>query len=305
MHWVRLGKIFAPSGHEPWMRSHAAVPFAERVEGNNYAVYVSGRDAEGRSCTGILHVELEPTQRVIRVEPDALLLPGAPGTFDDAGAMLSWIVQSGGDRYFYYVGWNRGQNVPFRNAVGLAIQKRGERVLKWGGFTGHTSVLDPGPHDPSFTASCCVLVESDVWRMWYVSGLGWTREDGRMEPRYHLKYAESRDGIHWQRDGVVAIDFRHPSERAISRPCVVRDADTYRMWYSYRGERYAIGYAESADGLTWTRKDDVLGLSPSGVDWESDMVEYPHVFDHDGRRYMLYNGNGYGKSGLGLAVLRA
>ena len=33
------------------------------------------------------------------------------------------------------------------------------------------------------------------------------------------------------------------------------------------------------------------------------MVEYPYVFDWQGRRYMLYNGNGYGLTGVGLAVL--
>ena len=31
------------------------------------------------------------------------------------------------------------------------------------------------------------------------------------------------------------------------------------------------------------------------------MVEYPAVFDHGSRRYMLYNGNGYGASGIGYA----
>ncbi len=33
------------------------------------------------------------------------------------------------------------------------------------------------------------------------------------------------------------------------------------------------------------------------------MIEYAHVFDHAGTRYMLYNGNGYGKTGVGLATL--
>jgi hypothetical protein len=32
------------------------------------------------------------------------------------------------------------------------------------------------------------------------------------------------------------------------------------------------------------------------------MVEYPWIFDWQGRRYMLYNGNDYGRTGLGLAV---
>ena len=33
------------------------------------------------------------------------------------------------------------------------------------------------------------------------------------------------------------------------------------------------------------------------------MIEYPFVFDHKGQRFMLYNGNGYGKTGFGMAVL--
>jgi hypothetical protein len=33
------------------------------------------------------------------------------------------------------------------------------------------------------------------------------------------------------------------------------------------------------------------------------MIEYPFVFDHKGQRYMLYNGNDYGKTGFGLAIL--
>jgi len=34
------------------------------------------------------------------------------------------------------------------------------------------------------------------------------------------------------------------------------------------------------------------------------MVEYPFVFRHNDQIYMLYNGNGYGKTGFGLAVHR-
>ena len=33
------------------------------------------------------------------------------------------------------------------------------------------------------------------------------------------------------------------------------------------------------------------------------MICYPNVFDYNGNRYMLYNGNAYGKSGFGLAIL--
>jgi hypothetical protein len=77
------------------------------------------------------------------------------------------------------------------------------------------------------------------------------------------------------------------------------------MWYASRGAAYRIGYAESADGLQWERKDGEAGLSVSAEGWDSEMIAYPCVFDHRGRRYMMYNGNGYGRTGIGLAVLDA
>jgi hypothetical protein len=75
------------------------------------------------------------------------------------------------------------------------------------------------------------------------------------------------------------------------------------MWYSCRGKSYRIGYAESEDGRQWQRLDALAGIDVSPSGWDSEMIEYPFVFDHNGQRYMLYNGNGYGKTGFGLAEL--
>jgi hypothetical protein len=77
-----------------------------------------------------------------------------------------------------------------------------------------------------------VLCDEGRWRMWYVSNLGW-RPQPAGPPQYvvHVKYAESADGIVWDRDGHVCIDFASPDEYAISRPCVLKDANLYRMWY--------------------------------------------------------------------------
>jgi hypothetical protein len=33
------------------------------------------------------------------------------------------------------------------------------------------------------------------------------------------------------------------------------------------------------------------------------MQTYPCVFDHNSQRYMLYNGDGFGRTGFGLAIL--
>lgn len=120
---------------------------------------------------------------------------------------------------------------------------------------------------------------------------------------YRIKHAESSDGIDCRTTDRVCVDFATDDEYAIARPCVIRDSDCYRMWFSYRGARYRIGYAESPDGLIWTRRDDTLGLDTAPIGFDSEMVEYPYVFDRGGTRHLLYNGNGYGRSGIGHATL--
>jgi hypothetical protein len=299
MRWEKLGHVFSPSGEAQWMCTHAAVPIAGHLDGDVFRVWFSARDRANRSHTGSLRLELLPRPRVLDVASGPVLSPGELGAFDDSGAMASWVVDSGGRRMMYYIGWNLGVTVPFRNAIGLAVES-GEGTFR---RVANGPILDRSMDEPHFCASCCVIPGPDFWRMWYLSCTGWSAEGGVPRHRYHIKYAESDDGVHWRRDGRVAIDYRDDTETAISRPSVVRDGERWRMWYSFRGAAYRIGYAESDDGLHWTRLDAEAGIDVGLGGWDSEMIEYPFVFDHRGIRYMLYNGNGFGRTGFGIAAL--
>ncbi len=299
MKWRKMGRIFCPTGQNEWMESHASLPIAEHIEKDRFRIYFSSRDSQNRSYTGWVDIDLSVAGKIVELSTSPVLSPGEPGAFDDSGAMSSWLVNRDRNRYLYYIGWNQGITVPFRNAIGLAISRDG------GQFERYSSgpIMDRTPVDPYFCASCSVITDGDSWRIWYLSGAGWSLMSGKPRPSYHIKYAESDDGIHWSTDGTVAIDFVHSGEYAISRPAVVHDSDRWRMWYSWRGSSYRIGYAESVDGRHWTRCDTLAGIDVSLTGWDSEMIEYPFVFDHKDDRYMLYNGNGYGSTGFGLAVL--
>jgi hypothetical protein len=203
-----------------------------------------------------------------------------------------------GKRYLYYLGWNLGVTVPWRNSIGLAIYDE-----KTGRFERYSKapILDRHHVDPYSLSYPFVLEVEDRYHMWYGSNLSWGPDEKNMA--HLIKYADSEDGIHWRREGHIALDFEHPSEYAMSRPFVIFEEALYKMWYSYRGRAYRIGYAESRDGLAWTRKDGAVGIDVSDAGWDSETIEYPFLFDHNGRRYMIYNGNSYGKTGFGLAVL--
>lgn len=300
MKWNKVGLIFSPDkASETSMFSHAAVPIAEHLKDNIFKIYFSSRDAENKSYVNFIIIDLYDPKNILDTSNEPVLSPGNTGEFDDSGAMGSWIVDNGKENYFYYIGWNLGKTVPFRNSIGLAKSEDKIKYKKM--FNG--PIIDRSKDEPHFVASSCVIKENDIWRMWYVSCVEWDVQDNRPIHKYHIKYAESDDGINWRRDQRIAIDFENMNEYAISRPSVVKDGNLWRMWYSFRGSHYLIGYAESIDGINWKRLDEHSGINLSKTGWDSQMIEYPYVFKHNEDLFMLYNGNNYGESGFGLAIL--
>jgi hypothetical protein len=140
--------------------------------------------------------------------------------------------------------------------------------------------------------------------MWYGTTLSWDAGNGEM--LHVIRQARSPDGQKWLKlPG--GVPYAIGTAQAFSRPTVIVNREHYLMWFSYRpgdGTTYRIGRAESPDGENWTFRAGLdLDVSPQG--WDSQMVEYPFVFSHSSHLYMLYNGNGFGKSGFGLAVLES
>jgi hypothetical protein len=298
MRWEKRGLLIEPPTHLPWAASHAAVPHAD-AESEALRVYFTTRDKLSRSHVAVADVDLGRGEVTVADTP--VLAPGPLGAFDDSGVMTSCLVRDANRTYLYYQGWSLGVTVPFYVFVGCAISD-----AQGAPFERVSSAPVLGRHrvDPFMCSSPWVVREQGRWRMWYVSNLGWrTQRDGPPHYVVHIKYAESEDGVAWERDGHVCVDFASPTEYAISRPCVLNDDGLYKMWYSHRGAAYRIGYAESVDGLKWRRMDSVVGIDASPTGWDSEMVEYACVFDHRDTRHMLYNGNGFGRTGIGHAVL--
>jgi hypothetical protein len=290
----------APTG-QPWAHSHAGLPAVEAIDGGRFDIYYSPRDERGRAHIARASLDVAPDGElaVVGHDPQPVLSPGPLGAFDDSGVTMSCVVESDAGTLLYYTGWTLGVSVPFYFYVGAAVRVHGQSDFR---RVSPAPILERSAIDPYLTASPWVLREEGTWRMWYVSCSGWEMVDGAPRHRYHLRYAQSTDGLHWRRNGQVAIDFANRDEYAMSRPCVIGGDGSYRMWFSVRGESYRLAYAESADGVRWKRDDSRAGLPASSGDWDSEMVAYPALFERQGVEYLLYNGNGYGRSGIGYAT---
>lgn len=303
MIWEKIGRVFNPDNAS---FSYATLPKVRTIIGNEVEVYFSSRDANNASSVYLLKFDIRT--RCVTDISEPMLSPGQLGCFDDSGVMATSVLHGEGKEYLFFIGWNLGVTVPFRNSIGLASRQGGEFAFKRL-FDG--PIVDRTRDEPHFCASCDVIFDQGMYKMWYVSCVGWdTLRNGKIRHNYHIKYAVSNDLINWSRNGDVAIDFKDKNEYAISAPCVKKTTDgMYHMWFSARGSSqsgvYQVYYANSLDGITWQRYDDLLSLSCSDQGWDSGMVEYPEIFAVNGSVYMLFNGNDYGKTGFGLARLKS
>ena len=281
------------------MHTHAALPFADRIEGDIYRIYFSTRDTKNRASLAYIKVDIRNPKKILYLAKKPVLSQGAIGTFDDSGVMGSCLVNYKNKKFLYYTGWNIGTTVPFHWSIGLAISNDGGRTFE---KYSEAPIFDRSDTDPLFVASPTVILENGIWKMWYISSMKWEIHNGKPRAPYHIKYAESKNGINWKREDIICIDLRN-KEVGVGRASVIKENGIYHMWYSYATDRYGIGYANSKDGIHWSRKDHLAGIGISKSGWDSQSIEYSFVFEHKGTRYMLYNGNDYGKTGFGYAVL--
>ncbi len=300
-----MGLIFQPGGEHGWMISHAQVPTVHVLE-DRFRVFFSTRNQDGKSLTACIDLDKSDPSKIIHLYEQPVLGFGNPGTFDDDGVMPSYVVKHQQQLLMYYSGWNQRVNVPYHNAMGLAVS-HDDGLSFTRMYEG--PIMDRINTEPYLAVTPSVLKEGDAWKMWYVSGIRWILVEQKYEPVYVIKHAYSDDGIHWQRPGGICLVQNHENE-AFSHPNVIKQDETYHMWYCSRASHdyrdgngsYKIGYATSTNGTDWQRRDSEAGISISEEGWDSKMICYPYVVEADKKRYMFYNGNGFGKSGFGYAV---
>jgi predicted GH43/DUF377 family glycosyl hydrolase len=151
-----------------------------------------------------------------------------------------------------------------------------------------------GTHGTCFDVS--VLREGDAYRMW----VSW-------RPRKSVALAESKDGLHWSGPPRVVLGPNQETgwEDDVNRPVVIKRGDTYHMWYTGQARGSSrIGYATSADGVTWKRMSDKPVLAPEQP-WEKVAVMCPHViYDEEAKVYRMWYSGGeqYEPNAIGYAA---
>ncbi len=300
--WKKKKLVYDPTTSH---YSYGMLPCVIHIDDDLFVVGFSCRNKKNQSHIFLSYANAYDGVFKIISEPKLALSPGPLGHFDSDGVLTSSFLSIGKNSYMYYGGWENMVSVPYTANTGRLIFDKDNLTLTREFLS---PVLARNPQSPIFSGAPFFWKTKDEIWAWYTSALRWEKYNNEFKHYYTLRRAVSKDGINWISDDEVAINFLNDYEYAIARSSIIQIDDIFYIWFSCRSTKttdtYRIGFAYSKDLLNWKRDDSLSGIDVSNEGWDSEMICYPHVFKHKDWLYMLYNGNGYGKTGFGCAVMK-
>ena len=196
--------------------------------------------------------------------------------------------------YLFYTGQKDG-----KSCIGLAKSSDGRNFERVGDNPIVTPELD---FETAAVMNPCVIYDDEkkTFRMWYAAG-------ENFEPDV-ISYAESEDGISWEKHGVVmAADKTKEYQKAKVGACDIARLDDGRYCMAYIAyqnvdvARICLAYSENGID-NWVYDKDNPILSPEKGKWDSSAVYKPtFVFEKD-RKLIWYNGRRNEKESIGFAL---
>jgi hypothetical protein len=297
------------------------------VEGGTIYLFYAADDASGRRTIRVATAPVSAPES-FTYRGIALQNGDTYGDFDYQWTVLPHVVRLPDGTFYMLYSGNRGFGVGLAAFPGLGAAWSRD-LLHWEKY-GHNPVLTPAdePGHPLVGIAGGGLYCEDTGGGTYKLHLFYTGcptngDNVFLDQQKSCCYATSTDGIHWQRHGAVhrRTTARDYENIASTGGPALRGADgLWQHWYSAIGTRwgvYSIAYAESEDGIHWSRGErygENLALAPEVRDigelafpphearWQDQSVSYPGVLRLGDELRMYYCGNDYGCGGIGTAV---
>ena len=237
----------------------------------------------------------------VEYEGNPVIEGGSEGEWDDNERWLYEVIEVDGTLHLYYGGNPVGAELWSQIQVGHATSTDG---VEWTMDPANPVLTtgDEGAWDDYAISGVAVLHDGSEFRMWYGGSDGEVVRGG---------YATSPDGSVWTKyedNPIIDVGPTGTFDDHWAIPLAVVVADgRYQIWYSAAQDvgpddfRWQVGYAESTDGLSWTKHTEPV-IEP-GNGWDNWLVYAPSVLFDGAAYHMWYTGVTGGRNfGIGYAV---
>jgi predicted GH43/DUF377 family glycosyl hydrolase len=276
--------VLLPGTGGAFDNSKVTEPFVIQNSPTSFTMWYEGINSNGQKRDRIGRALSSDAVAWTKTPSTAILSPsGVNGTFDKTGVQQPSVHFDGAT----YRLWFGGRNAN-KNKIGLATSTDGITWVK--SPSNPVLTISVGQWDSLNVFSPHVIFDGAQYVMWYsgTNASGLTR----------IGRATSPDGVVWTKtvgNPVLDVTAATFDAAGVRTPCVIKDGTTYRMWYAgldlALGGKYRIGYADSADGITWTKFSGNPVLTPGAAgEFDASGVTAPCVVKDGTTFRMWYSG---------------
>ena len=202
---------------------------------------------------------------------------------------------NGSGYLMWYTGWDPVKGL-FK--IGFAISDDGIHFRR---YQDNPVLVPETEFEYKAVMNPFVMFEDGKYRMWYAAGETY-------EPNV-ICYAESEDGIHWNKYPQNPIFKADPSneyeQERVGAVQLLKEENGYIMFYiGYRDiDTACVCAARSKDGISgWKRIPENPLVTPTEGTWDEHSCYKPTVIrDENGIYHIWYNGRRFGDEFIGYA----
>jgi hypothetical protein len=245
------------------------------IEEDKILIFYSWKK-ESKSIIGVLYYDFN--FNLIHNDPDALH-PGEKGDFDDSGVMPSCALRIDGDIFIFYTGWHLRESVPYSQAIGVGKLNKKRKIER----LCRGPIFSINQESPILVNSPFVYQENNCIKMIYSAGTHW--HDNK--PCYHLRSAISYKNFQFLDNNVF---FKTDEKNECISRCCLYEKEIY----------FARKLTNTFYDIYFVENGNMNMINLKKTKWNNQMHCYPYVFDVNGEKILLYNGNDFGKTGIGM-----
>ena len=169
----------------------------------------------------------------------------------------------------------------------------------WSDFINNPVLISSsGQYDQLGVSQPVVLYENTKYKMWYTGDQG--------AAVHYVLYAESNDGISWERpinEPVLFPGFAGSWDSYSVHPhSIIKEVGEYKLFYSGwadPNEMWHIGIATSSNGVNWEKYPTPILQGTTGWDYQ---IASASVIKHNETYYLYYTGRNSLRLQIGLAT---
>ncbi len=300
-----LGRLVGPEVL-PEGFSHLAGPYGIRTDGILRIFFTSRRASGGTYLESVpFYVDLDPKTYKVLTRAVEVAYPKAElGSYRIHGVFpLSVFQIDSGALLGLATGWRRHHGVDVETGIGEWLSLDGG--VSWSEF-GTGPRYSATQDEPFLVCDASYLKFKEINFLAYAFGVTWRPDENGVHQRRYLISVVNSETYGGLKTGAnnSSIPLASPLE-VQAFPHLSVSEDKMRMFFCFRSEfdfrathqnAYKLAMATSLDGKNWSR--DTITLDLDLGEGSQEMQCYPSFIHNDGRGLLLFNGDGFGRTGI-------